>query len=187
MRRHCRYDGDVFCAGRRSPPNTRSHIYVHTHTHTHSLSLSLSRQLSTLSTGLSTTLCLAVRERRCAAPILRRICPQFVAERKLIHFSTDLSTIRMHYAPFYAYETAVARHRNAGCRTTKPAVLRKTAQKSGKQTAEKLLRAFCCKGLCKRNRRFMQYFPVCRNSADREAGVLPQRRYAKAFGRAAFL
>ena len=37
----------------------------------------------------------------------------------------------MHYAPFYAYETAVARHRNAGCQTTKAAVLRKTAQKSG--------------------------------------------------------
>ena len=45
MRRHCRYDGDVFCAGRRSPPNTRSHIYVHTHTHTLSLSLSLSLSL----------------------------------------------------------------------------------------------------------------------------------------------
>ncbi len=28
--------------------------------------------------------------------------------------------------------------------------------------------------------------PVCRNSADRKAGVLPERRYAKAFGRAAF-
>ena len=36
----------------------------------------------------------------------------------------------MHYAPFYAYETAAARHRNAGCRTTTPKVLRKTAQKS---------------------------------------------------------
>ena len=93
--------------------------------------LIFSWQLSTLSTGLSTALRLAGRERRCAAPILRRISPQFVAGRKLIHFSTDLSTIYMHYAPFYAYETAAARHGNAGCRTTKAAVLRKTAQKSG--------------------------------------------------------
>lgn len=133
--------------------------------------LIFSRQLSTLSTGLSTAQRFAGRERRCAAPILRRICPQFVAERKLIHFSTDLSTIRMHYAPFYAYETAAARHRNAGCRTTKPAVLRKTAQKSGKQTAEKLLRAFRRKGLCKRNRRFMQESPLYAGMAPIEKRV----------------
>lgn len=109
-----------------------------------------------------------------------------IFSRQLSTLSTDLSTIYMHYAPFYAYETAATRHRNAGCRTTTPTVLRKTAQKSKNRMRK------CSYGLSAARACASVTEDLCKNppcmpeQRRREAGVLPERRYAKAFGRAAF-